>query len=866
MPARTLFHRPGREGRDDAPPMTERVLRASRELIAPTLNSELPAWDRFSPLLLLAMLSTVPLVAVTSGTGSLFVAWLAVAYLLSGYLWVDHAVARADGSHYWRAYVVAGSGLWAIALRLPASAGTTLTAIMGLASAGAIVAAVRLHQPTRREPWYLLAAALALTELGHAGAAISIIRDGTTPAAAGLVSLPGMALLPVALWWLLYRRLRDSSRLVLLDSAIVAAGLALLGWIAIAAPAVSDLAPSSIGLAVQLGWPLAGLAPLILTTRFLLTRWPDDLPARQLIGAGTILLLAAIAASTASASGADAWSQHPALSLLWFPAMLAFGAAALHPSMTRLAVAIHDQPAELTWQRWLLLTLALLMSPVGLLVQLQRTDEPVVVVLSGCGLVLGILYACRLAAVQRARVTSGAAARQLRLAANDLVVGGSQDDIIATTLAAARAIGGDGVTTWLYLCDGTPGELICSGDPASGHSASRLIRERDLPRSARRVLAAGTSAMLRPDEISGLRAQLGLPGDVAVVSIAPLCGNTELRGLLVSAGNRLTPDAARSQETLASLLALALDRLRLASELGYQPERVAVRARAADGTAFTFVDVDPADAASDEAVDDDPPVTTSLREAIENDELIARYQPRLDLVSGRITSVEMTAAWDSPLLGPIPRGALSAIAAEDGLSQPLRLAMLLRGCREAAGWQAAYPDRELEIVVPLDLAEAEAAGLAEDVGLALDETCCDPTRLVLQFTAATLLEASQPARNELTSIAAIGVQIAVGDAGASWSQLDQLSAIPISVIELEAAIVQRLESDQRAASIAGHLIARAHYDGARVVGHGVGRRDDWLRLRKLGCDLGQGNLFSAPLNADELATLLNRAKERAATA
>jgi EAL domain-containing protein (putative c-di-GMP-specific phosphodiesterase class I) len=842
--------------------VSERVLHASRELLAPTFDSERPAWDRFSPLLLLATLSTLPLVAVTSGTGSIFAAWLAVAYLLSGYLWIDHAIARADESHYWRAYLVAGGGLGAIALRLPAAAGSTLNALVGLASAIAIVAAVRLHQPERRLPWYLLSAALAVAELGHLGAAISVVRNDTTPAAAGLFSLVGLALVPVALWSLLYRRLRDSSRLVLLDSAILAAGLALLGWITIIAPRFTESAPSTLGRAVQFGWPLAGLAALVITTRFLLTRWPDDVPARQLIGAGIILLLAAIVASIAGASGAAVWSDHPAATMLWLPAMLGCGAAALHPSMTRLGSAIHDQPAELTWQRWLLLTLALLMSPVGLLIQVKRTDEPVIVVLAGCGVLLGVLYACRMAAVQRARATSRSAASHLRLAASDLVTLGSQSSIVETALNAARAIGGDCVTCWLYLRDDTPGEFICSSDPASGNAASRLIRERDLPGSARRFLAAGTSAMLRPEEIAGLRSQLGLADEVAVVSIAPLCGETDVRGLLVCAGNRLTPDAARALELLASLLALALDRLRLASELGYEPGRVTVRARAADGTAFTFVDVDPSEATTDDAVDDDAPVVTSLLEAIENDELIARYQPRLDLVSGRITSVELTAAWDSPLLGPIPRGALSAIASEDGLSHPLRLAMLLRGCRQLVGWQATCPDRALEIVVPLGQAEVEADGLAEDVGLALADTGCDPTRVVLQMTAATLLEASKHAISEMTSVAAIGVQISICDAGASWSELDQLDAIPISVIELEAAVVQRLESDERAASIASNLIARAHHNGARVVGHGIGRRDDWIRLRKLGCDLGQGNLFSAPLDADQLSNLLNRAKVR----
>ena len=84
-------------------------------------------------------------------------------------------------------------------------------------------------------------------------------------------------------------------------------------------------------------------------------------------------------------------------------------------------------------------------------------------------------------------------------------------------------------------------------------------------------------------------------------------------------------------------------------------------------------------------------VADVLRDAIEGDRLIARFQPRLDLVHGRITGVEMIAAWESPLVGPIPRGALSAIAAEHGLSQPLRLALLVRACRQAVDWRRSTP-------------------------------------------------------------------------------------------------------------------------------------------------------------------------------
>ncbi len=554
------------------------------------------------------------------------------------------------------------------------------------------------------------------------------------------------------------------------------------------------------------------------------------------------------------------------MSVLWLLALIGFGAAALHPSMEDLATPIHEQPTELDWQRGLLLTLALLLAPVALVAQHSRGDRLTIEVLAGGTMLLGVLFAGRTLIVQRARITTHERGRLLRLAASDLIVTHGRDAIVQIVIDASGAVSGTRVKTSLYLADGAPGEYICQGGTTPG--ASRVIRDRDLPRATRRVLAAGTSAWLGPDEIDDVRAVLGLDDDIAVVAIAPICGEPELRGLLVSAGNRLTHDIARSQETLAALLALALDRQRLADELGYEPGRVAHRARAADGTAFTFVDVDPTDEFVDEAEagTGSATVADALRVEIEEDRLIARYQPRLDLVQGRIVGVEITAAWESPLVGPIPRNALSAIAAEHGLSQPLRLALLVRACRQAAEWCKQHPGRSIDVIVPLSLAELETPGLAEDVGIALAEAGCDPGKLVLQFTASTLLEAGQPGFGELSSITAIGVQLAVNEAAGSWSEIDKLCRLPIGSIEIEAPLVNRIDSDERASAIASHLIACAHRYGARAVAHGIDRREQWITLRKLGCDVGQGALFSPPIDATELSALLNRSHQRVAAA
>jgi EAL domain-containing protein (putative c-di-GMP-specific phosphodiesterase class I) len=601
----------------------------------------------------------------------------------------------------------------------------------------------------------------------------------------------------------------------------------------------------------------------VVAVRFLLARWPNACVARQLAGTALLLLIAAIAASSWTTSSATDPFGHPGLNILWLFALVGFGAAALHPSMTELALPVHERPAELDWQRGLLLTLSLLMAPVALVAQHTRGDTPTIEMLAGGTALLGILVAARGIVLQRARWQTRANDRLLRLAATDLVVTHGRDAIVRIAVQTACQIAGNRATTALYLTDGPDSEFILQRE--SGTGSTRVIRERDLPRTVRRVLVAGTTSWLTAGEINAVRVPLDVEAGTAIAAIAPIPGESALKGLFVSTGNRLDHDTARCIETLAAMLSIALDRQQFADELGYVPGRTIHRAEASDGTAFTFVDVDPTDEPTEDTEAAGPSITDALRDAIEGDRLLARFQPRFDLVSGRITAVELTVAWESPDVGPVPSGALSAIAAEHGLSHQLRLAILILGCRQAATWQVQYPDRAIEIVVPLSLSELESQDLAADVEFAIAATGCD-ARLVLQLTATSLLDADPDTIAALSDLAAIGVQLAVSEAGGSWSDLDRLGGMPLNSIELEASLVHRIDHDERSASIAAHLITRAHSVGAHSVAQGIEQRQQWIALRKLNCDIGQGNLFSPPLTSDELSTLLSRSQQRASAA
>jgi|GEM_PF-5921624 len=867
MLSRSLLTSSGQTGRRlPLSSATTAIRRASQAFLDVVLDSERPLRDRLIPIFLLAIVSTLPLVVVALGTGLLFAIWLVTGYLLAGYLWVNMAAKRADRSHYWRAWLVVAVGIITVTLALHASATAVVSAVVAVGAVAMVVAGVRLHLPTHALLWYVLAGSLGIAVAGQIGATVGLLRNDVIPVAASLVSLAGIIPLPVITWLLLHRRVGGSSRTSLLDTATVTLSLGLLAWVILIAPPVADSASTRLEQAAVLGWPVVMLAVLVVAIRSLLARWPQPSAARNLVGGSLFLLISAVAVTSWRATNATDPAGYPGLSIIWLLALAGLGGAALHPSMLQLAEPVHEHATEFDWQRGLLLTLSLLMAPVALIVQ-HRSDESLTVeVIAGGSALLVVLFAARAFGLQRARGQSRASDRYLRLAAADLVISDNRQAIVQIAIDAAHKITGTRATTALYLADGPPGEFMLQTE--TGARTPRVIRERELPQTVRRVLAAGTTAWLSVADVDAARVPLGIDPAAVVAAIAPVGSDPGLDGMLVSAGNRLDLDTARCLETLAALVALALDRQSLIDEGSYAASRTAVQAHAADGTTFTFIDVDPVG----ERVEPTRSAVTSasigeaLRDALARNSLRERLQPRFDLVSGRVASIQLSLAWDSPHGGQIPHTALAAIATEHGLSQPFRQTLLLTGCHRAVDLEGRYPGRAIEVVIPLSAVDLSQPGLSSDVEQALSTTGCNAARIVLQCPAPGLLEFAPVIVPELGDLAAIGVQIAVTESGAAWSEFEHLESLPLSTIELEPALIQQIDSDERAAAIAAHLIARAHHVGARVVAHGIDQRQHWISLRKLHGDIGQGDLFSPPLDVDALDTLLGRSQQRATAA
>jgi diguanylate cyclase (GGDEF)-like protein len=244
---------------------------------------------------------------------------------------------------------------------------------------------------------------------------------------------------------------------------------------------------------------------------------------------------------------------------------------------------------------------------------------------------------------------------------------------------------------------------------------------------------------------------------------------------------------------------------------------------------------------------------TDLRRAVGTDELFVEYQPQVDLGSGRIVAVEALLCWNHPQRGRLPASEFMRIAEECGLSVPLGRKLLRRACAAAARWPA-------PVGVSIDLGARQLqqprARLVDDVRSALALQHIEPSRLCVEMTEGPVLHDQEPALPAMQELGRLGVRLAVDDFGTGYSSLTYMRRFPIGLVKIDRGFVAELTTGDDGAAIVHALIEVGHALGATVLGQGVETAEQASRLSELGCELGQGGFFSAPVSAGEVAALV----------
>jgi EAL domain-containing protein (putative c-di-GMP-specific phosphodiesterase class I) len=249
---------------------------------------------------------------------------------------------------------------------------------------------------------------------------------------------------------------------------------------------------------------------------------------------------------------------------------------------------------------------------------------------------------------------------------------------------------------------------------------------------------------------------------------------------------------------------------------------------------------------------------SSLRHALEHDQFLLHYQPKIDLKAGAIAGVEALLRWKHPELGMIPPVKFIPIAEETGLIAPIGEWVLRTACEQHALWRRAGLS-PAHVAVNLSPRQFGDDLLLETIESILAETGMGPDMLQLEITESMLMQNPQAALETLTALKKIGVRLAIDDFGTGYSSLSNLKLFPIDTIKVDRSFIRNLPDDVDDRGIADAIIAMGRTLGLTVVAEGVETRQQAEFLRAHGCDQYQGFYFSKPVPAVELAELLRRA-------
>lgn len=260
-------------------------------------------------------------------------------------------------------------------------------------------------------------------------------------------------------------------------------------------------------------------------------------------------------------------------------------------------------------------------------------------------------------------------------------------------------------------------------------------------------------------------------------------------------------------------------------------------------------------------------LASTLRPAIERGEFALEYQPLVSMEDGRLRGVEALVRWNHPQFGILAPNRFIGLAEEDGSIVPLGRWILATACRQAQAWQVAHPD-EPPIFVSVNVAVRQVwdSDLVADVARILGETGLAPHLLQLELTESAVMGSAGRPIQDLQALSDMGVRIAIDDFGTGYSNLAYLSRLPVSVLKLDGSFVRgfQYESDNSAAVppnpadevVVEAMIDLAHRLGLTVTAECVETLAQASRLRRIGCDTGQGWLYSRPVSPDRISELL----------
>jgi diguanylate cyclase (GGDEF)-like protein len=248
---------------------------------------------------------------------------------------------------------------------------------------------------------------------------------------------------------------------------------------------------------------------------------------------------------------------------------------------------------------------------------------------------------------------------------------------------------------------------------------------------------------------------------------------------------------------------------------------------------------------------------TDLRFAIERAEFELYYQPIIALDTASLVGFEALVRWNHPQRGLVPPNEFIPVSENTGLIVPMTVQILHSACSQIVNWQESSElSTPLSIAVNLSGKHFGHPALVEQINTVIAETGINPASLKLELTESAVMENAETAILMLKEIKKTGVQISIDDFGTGYSSLSYLHRFPIDLLKVDRSFVSAMEENTENGEIVRTVIALAKALNLKVVAEGIESIHQFHQLKILGCEFGQGYLFSKPLPVADIERLL----------
>ncbi len=248
-------------------------------------------------------------------------------------------------------------------------------------------------------------------------------------------------------------------------------------------------------------------------------------------------------------------------------------------------------------------------------------------------------------------------------------------------------------------------------------------------------------------------------------------------------------------------------------------------------------------------------IEEQIHGALSRNEFTIFYQAKTDLLNSKVMGAEALLRWKNPTLGDVPPDEFISIAEQTGIIISLGKFILEKSLEQTALWHKKFND-DFEIAVNLSPRQFRDPQLVDFIEQTLKKVGVNASKLELEITEGVLLSGHSHIEKMLSSITSLGVKMAMDDFGTGYSSLSYLRTYPFDIIKIDRSFINEITTTKKDKALINAVISMSHALNLKVVAEGIETEQQCKHLQLLGCDYGQGFLFSKPVSSDGMTKLL----------